>query len=408
MIERGGTGRWRLVAAAVLVLGLAIPAVAAAHPNEGAQTSERLRQTQDELATAKQGLEIVQAQVGQAEAALQAVEAQLSQHSANLRQLEGQLAEAREAEARAQARVAEISEELDAETRELEETRADLARREGLFDRRVAATFKYGTATYAEALVEAKTFTEFLNSYYYVRSALQYEDQLIAGVAQLVRDITERRAAIDALRDEAVDQQRSAEAARTEVQEVTAEQRQVTQQIAADRAERERLIGELEAAEQEYEALVSSLEAESAALAEELRRSRWRAGAPGAGQLVWPTDGRLTSSYGWRTHPIFGSRRMHTGIDISGSAGQSIVASAEGLVVHAGYRGGYGLTVVIDHGGGLATLYAHQSAIGVSQGQVVSQGQTVGRVGCTGYCTGTHLHFEVRVNGDPQDPMRWY
>ncbi len=402
---RGGT-RWRLVTAVVVALGLAIPAVAAAHPSEG--TAQKLQHTQDRLTEAKQGLEIVQAQVGEAQAALQTVEVELSDSRARLRQLEGQLTAAREAEVEAEARVAEISAELEAETRKLEETQADLAHREGLFDRRVAATFKYGTATYAEALVEARTFTEFLNSYYYVRSALQYEDQLIAGVAQLVREITERRAQIDALRDEAVNQERAAEAARTEVQEVTADQRQMTQQIATKRVERERLIGELEAAEEEYEGLVASLEAESAALAEELRRSQWRAGAPGAGELVWPTDGRLSSGYGWRTHPIFGSRRMHTGIDISGSTGQPIVAAAEGLVIHAGYRGGYGLAVVIDHGGGLATLYAHQSAIGVSEGEVVSQGQTVGRVGCSGYCTGPHLHFEVRVNGDPRDPMRWY
>ncbi|MBW3561309.1 MAG: peptidoglycan DD-metalloendopeptidase family protein [Actinobacteria bacterium] len=401
----GGWSSTRRLVWAVLAVVLILPATAQAHPNE---FSDKLRQNHEDLQAAKQGLEIVQTQVADTQAAIDALNARLNDQTTRLHQLEGQLAAAREAEAQAESQVAEVTAQLEAETRRLEETQADLARREELFDRRAAATFKYGTATYADALVGARTFTEFLNSYYYVRSALQYEDRLIAGVSQLVRDITEQRAQIDSLREQAVHHEREAEAARAQVQGVTTDQRSLTEQIATDRSERQSLLSELESSQQEYEALVASLEAESASLAEELRRTQWRAGAPGAGELVWPTDGRLSSSYGWRTHPIFGSRRMHTGIDISGSTGQPVVAAAEGLVVHAGYRGGYGLAVVIDHGGGLATLYAHQSAIGVSQGQVVSRGQVVGRVGCTGYCTGPHLHYEVRVNGDPQNPMRWY
>ena len=95
---------------------------------------------------------------------------------------------------------------------------------------------------------------------------------------------------------------------------------------------------------------------------------------------------------------------MHTGWDMSARSGSPIHAAGDGVVVSAGTRGGYGNAVVIDHGGGLATLYAHQSSMAVSAGQQVSQGQVIGYVGCTGYCTGPHLHFEVRVNGTPVDP----
>jgi murein DD-endopeptidase MepM/ murein hydrolase activator NlpD len=100
--------------------------------------------------------------------------------------------------------------------------------------------------------------------------------------------------------------------------------------------------------------------------------------------------------------------RMHEGFDIAAPTGQTIVAATDGHVVHAGWINGYGQTVMINHGGGIVTLYAHMSAFAVSEGQLVSHGQKVGGIGSTGNSTGPHLHFEVRVNGEPRDPMNWY
>jgi len=121
--------------------------------------------------------------------------------------------------------------------------------------------------------------------------------------------------------------------------------------------------------------------------------------------FLWPADGVKTSDFGWRTHPIFGTGRLHSGIDIGAAYGSAISAAASGTVVSAGTMSGYGNVVVIDHGGGIATLYAHQSSVAVGTGQAVERGQTIGYVGSTGYSTGPHLHFEVRVNGTPVDPM---
>ncbi len=111
-----------------------------------------------------------------------------------------------------------------------------------------------------------------------------------------------------------------------------------------------------------------------------------------------------TSSFGFRTHPIFGGRRLHAGMDFRAPTGIPILAAAAGTVVTAGFSGGYGNTVVIDHGGSLATLYGHQSRLAVSVGDRVTTGQVIGSAGSTGSSTGPHLHFEVRVNGTPVNP----
>ena len=120
--------------------------------------------------------------------------------------------------------------------------------------------------------------------------------------------------------------------------------------------------------------------------------------------MIWPANGGVTSGYGYRVHPISGVTKLHTGIDIGAGMGTPIYAASGGTVVSAGVHGGYGNCIVIDHGGGIATLYGHMSGFAVSGGSV-SQGQVIGYVGSTGYSTGPHLHFEVRINGTPVNPM---
>lgn len=127
--------------------------------------------------------------------------------------------------------------------------------------------------------------------------------------------------------------------------------------------------------------------------------------------FIKPISGPITSPYGWRTHPIFKSRIFHSGIDIGGPNGGAIKASNDGKVIYTGWYGGYGKVVILDHGivngQPITTLYAHMSSISVSNGQMVTKGQTVGREGSTGYSTGPHCHFEVRVNGKPANPMNY-
>ncbi|MGB3518421.1 MAG: peptidoglycan DD-metalloendopeptidase family protein [Elainellaceae cyanobacterium] len=127
----------------------------------------------------------------------------------------------------------------------------------------------------------------------------------------------------------------------------------------------------------------------------------------GTGQFSYPNDGFITSSFGWRSHPILGYERFHAGVDFGSDYGSTIRAADSGVVIYADWYGGYGLSVIVDHGGGLTTLYAHSSDLYVTEGQSVQRGQAIAAVGSTGLSTGPHLHFEVRANGEPVDPMQY-
>jgi murein DD-endopeptidase MepM/ murein hydrolase activator NlpD len=173
--------------------------------------------------------------------------------------------------------------------------------------------------------------------------------------------------------------------------------------LVAAQAQRQEDLAELTAEQRQELAEMEALQAVSATLTAKIQAAQSAAGTgggtPSASGLIWPVLGPVTSPFGWRWG------RMHEGIDIGAASGTAIRAAAAGTVIYAGWLGGYGNLTVIDHGGGLSTAYGHQSSIAAGYGASVAQGQVIGYVGSTGHSTGPHLHFEVRVNGVPQDPL---
>jgi murein DD-endopeptidase MepM/ murein hydrolase activator NlpD len=172
--------------------------------------------------------------------------------------------------------------------------------------------------------------------------------------------------------------------------------------LVAAQAQRQQDLAELSAQEREELAEMEALLEVSATLAAKIQAAQaagGTGGGPSAAGFVWPVLGPVTSPFGWRWG------RMHEGIDIGAPTGTPIRAAAAGTVIYAGWLGGYGNLSVIDHGGGIATAYGHQSSLAAGNGAYVAQGQVIGYVGSTGHSTGPHLHFEVRVNGVPQDPL---
>jgi murein DD-endopeptidase MepM/ murein hydrolase activator NlpD len=176
-------------------------------------------------------------------------------------------------------------------------------------------------------------------------------------------------------------------------------------QLSSTKQQKLQDISKLTAEQQAEAGEIDALQAASNSIAERIRAAQANrqagspASTPSSAGLIWPVNGPVTSPFGWRWG------RMHEGIDIGVGMGTPIKAAASGTVIYCGWESGYGNLTVIDHGGNLATAYGHQSSIAVACGQQVAQGEVIGYVGCTGHCTGPHLHFEVRINGAPADPL---
>ena len=182
-------------------------------------------------------------------------------------------------------------------------------------------------------------------------------------------------------------------------------------ELESSKATVEKQKAEISASNSETQEMLDSLKADAAAMSQNAveKGSSSSTSSYTGGAMAWPVPSvgtsNITSIFGWRTHPIFGVGRGHTGVDIGASYGSSVVAANPGKVIYAGWYGGYGNCVQIDHGGGVVTLYGHNSSLNVRVGQQVSRGQTIAFIGSTGYSTGPHCHFEVILNGTQVDPL---
>jgi len=176
-------------------------------------------------------------------------------------------------------------------------------------------------------------------------------------------------------------------------------------------AEKQKLLDKVTKEKNEYDKALREMEKASQEIGEAIRKlqekTREDDGLKKVITMIWPVPGRITSDYGWRLHPILKENRFHTGLDIGAGSGKDIKAAADGTVILAGWVQGYGLTLIISHGNKTTTLYGHTSKLLVNAGDKVKQGQVVAKVGSTGVSSGPHLHFEIRVDGDPVNPWGW-
>ena len=303
-----------------------------------------------------------------------------------------------------QARVAAIDGRLADARRELAAAKDDLRRRA-----LAAYMGRSDIGRYAELVLRVHDMRQLAASSSYLNAVLQAQGGALRR-AQTLREEVER------LRDDAEAARlgskrgRDAVAGRKALLEQSRDEADgLREQARAELAKQGRALDEIQARRDEFEAQLEALQVTSDSLAVLLRDRQAGQTAAGAGRgvLARPVDGPITSGFGPRVHPIFGNVRMHTGIDFGVAPGSPIRAAGDGVVVIAGPYGGYGNATVIDHGNALATLYGHQSALLVAPGDRVTRGQVIGRVGCTGYCTGPHLHFEVRLYGTPVDPVHY-
>ena len=299
-------------------------------------------------------------------------------------------------------------------------TRKRLATRRHLLTARLNDTYERGEISYAQVLVRSRSVHDLLSRGYYVRQVVHSDAELIEGVQQDIQQIANDK---HVLEQQEQRQKTLADEFEVQKQHLASDLSEKQDLLAGAQEERHQAEEELDGLAEEAAAMTDNIrelsealerrrQAERAERAAEAARNHHRA-VPRAsavapifhGSFIRPVSARVTSGFGSRFHPILHRTRMHTGVDFGAPYGASIHAAGGGTVILAHYSSGYGNCVVIDHGNGVTTLYGHCSALLVSAGDVVQQGQTIARVGATGMATGPHLHFEVRHNGVPVNPL---
>lgn len=271
---------------------------------------------------------------------------------------------------------------------------------------RVRAMEENGNASYVEYLLNASTLAEFLTAVDDIGEIMQ-SDRALEDAYIEARENTEAVVAeYEEYKADIVEKQDELRTEQAELQSELDEATALITDITANLADNAAVLEQFEAAEREAETNVANM----VIALEKKRQAEAAAAVVGTGAFIWPVPSctYLTSRFGLRVHPIYGTTKSHTGVDIGAESGATIVAADGGTVVIAGVNSGYGNCVMIDHGNGYKTLYGHMSSIAVTNGQTVSQGDTVGYVGSTGVSTGPHCHYEVWKDGARIDPEQFY
>jgi murein DD-endopeptidase MepM/ murein hydrolase activator NlpD len=386
-----------------VVLGLALALIFTASAagqdpeSEKAQVDQRIAELQAEIAAANEKEGVLTTQLGEVVTELRAAQSAVDQAQGSLELLEAELGTEQE-------RLERLTVLLREQTQRLQRLQREYRHAVSILEARVRTIYMEQPPDALSVLVSATTFSELIDSYEFANRIGLQDKRIARQVEHAKRLAAEKRRATEHT-------QRLTAATVSVIAARTDEARAVRDELAAGRdtlaaarrLKRSALRSSRETRE-EYLNEVEALAAQSATLAAAIRDAQAGAGSAGTGTpspagLIWPVNGPVVSGFGMRWG------RLHEGIDIAASTGTPIWAAAAGTVIHTGWLGGYGNLVVVDHGNGLATAYAHASAILVAVGQQVSQGETVSLVGSTGNSSGPHLHFEVRVNGIAVDPL---
>jgi len=294
--------------------------------------------------------------------------------------------------------VDKITIELVIKGKELADLEKELTEKTRLLNGRVAEIYKKKNYNLIELLFETDSFIK-LFSKFKLMNLLAKQD------LEIMQDIKFKRDSTINIKENIAELKSREKSEKEKLEKLESDAEQKKKEIESIYTKKKSLLSQTRANKNALIAMEKQLEAKEAEITKKLEALRY-GNAPG--KLTFPTKGILTSGFGNRISPISGTMRFHAGIDIGSDSGTPVVAAAGGEVVQAGYMGGYGYAVIIYHGGGFSTVYGHLSKFAVSTGQKVQRNQIIGYVGSTGYATGPHLHFEVRVNGALQNPFNFF
>ncbi|MEH1817984.1 MAG: peptidoglycan DD-metalloendopeptidase family protein [Nostoc sp.] len=255
-------------------------------------------------------------------------------------------------------------------------------------------------------LLESENISDFFSRRHQLKLVYQADQKILLKLNTQAKLIDQQKTEVEQQKNEIALIREQLLAQKADYQTQAQSQSELIQRLNSDRLALEAAQNQLERESKNLEVLIKQkvAEARSSEEAQTKTNSRTNIIIRGTGVMTYPSDAPTSSPFGWRIHPILGYRRFHAGLDFAASYGSKIRAADSGKVIFAGWYGGYGRAVIIDHGNGLTTLYGHTSELYVTEGQAVERGQAIGAVGSTGFSTGPHLHFEVRRNGTPVNP----
>jgi len=290
--------------------------------------------------------------------------------------------------------ISALKKQLEITTNDLKIAEEKIQNKNEILNSRLRVMYKNSSIDYLEVLLAATDFNDFLSRIDMVAKIYNHDVNLLEELKEQKKEIEEKKAAL--------------ENQRAQLLLLMEQLKNKQNSLMVSRGEAERVREELVKDHKALSQQVDELNKLADEISEEIRRKQSSAKYVG-GAMTWPAPGytRITSPFGYRTHPILKVKKLHTGIDIGVPTGTKVVAAQSGTVIHSDWLGGYGKVVMIDHGGGIVTLYAHNSELLVKVGDQVKRGQVIAKSGSTGMSTGPHLHFEVRENGNYVDPLKY-
>ena len=388
--------RTTLVAVAVLAVVVASPAAGDVYGRKHS-VDARLSALHARIAEAQRKAQALSAQIDSVSSRIQRLEGRVGDVSARLTTLESDLA-------LHQRKLDRLTALFRLETKRYLFLRRQYSLALARLNARVVAVYEQGNVDSVDVILGASNLADLVDRLDYVNQVGAADERIATSVGRAKEAARAAREATRKLRGVVAGETRAVRARTEQVRAIRNELVSSRQQLVAARSTKRVSLVKVRASEREEVSEAQALEQVSAALGAQIQAAQSASSysppaSRSASGFIWPVSGPVTSPFGMRWG------RMHTGIDIGVPYGTPIRAAASGQVIYADWMDGYGNLVFIDHGRGISTGYAHQSSIAVSNGQAVTQGQVIGYVGCTGHCFGPHLHFEVRVNGTPVDPL---
>ncbi len=290
----------------------------------------------------------------------------------------------------AQAEVSAAQQKLDEKEKQMDERRDALGQR-------LVGLYENGQISYLEILFESESIGDFISRIEYMNVLVANDQKLLTGIKEQKAQIEAQKKELEKRRDQTAKLQQEAAKAKSDLDQKKAQQQSLLTQTEQQKKE---AAEQSEALAKEQDKIAALIRSHSSGGSGQIKDGSW----------IWPVPGyyEITDPFGYRIHPITGKRSLHTGADIAAPGGTPIKAAGAGTVISSGWNDAYGNMVIIDHGGKYSTLYGHMSRQAVSAGETVAAGQVIGYVGSTGWSTGYHLHFEIRVDGNAVDPLPYY